>query len=60
MFFGRDFISVTKNDTVDWGVLKPEVLGVLTDHLTKNQPIMDENAEVADDTQINDDDSEAV
>ena len=60
MFFGKDFISVTKKDELDWGVLKPEVLEVITDHITKNQPILTEDAPMADDTQIKDDDSEAV
>ena len=60
VFFARDFISVTKKDDLDWSILKPEVLEVITDHLTKNQPILTEDAEIADDTAINDDDSEAV
>ena len=44
MFFGRDFISVTKKEDLDWGVLKPDVLEIITDHLTKNQPIINEDA----------------
>ena len=51
---------MTKKDDLDWAHLKPEVLEVITDHLTKGQPILTEGAEVADDTQIKDDDSEAV
>ena len=60
VFFGRDFISVTKKEDLDWSVLKPEVLEVITDHLTKNQPVINEDAHIADDTAIKDDDSEAV
>ena len=60
VFFGKDFISVTKKDDLDWGVLKPEVLEIITDHITKNQPILTEDAPVAEDTHIKDDDSEAV
>ena len=44
VFLGRDFISVTKKEELDWAVMKPEVLEVLTDHLTKNQPIINEDA----------------
>ncbi len=51
---------MTKKEDLDWGVLKPEVLEVITDHLTKNQPILTEDAQIADDTAIKDDDSEAV
>ena len=36
VFFGRDFISVTKKEDFDWAVLKPDVLEVITDHLTKS------------------------
>ena len=60
VFFGRDFISVTKKEDVDWATLKPDVLEVITDHLTKSQPILSEDAPQSDDTVINDDDSEAV
>ena len=60
VFFGRDFISVTKKDELDWAVLKPEVLEVVTDHFTKGQPVLTEDAPIADDTVIKDDDSEAV
>ena len=31
VFYGKDFISVTKNEEVTWEVLKPEILGVITD-----------------------------
>ena len=60
VFLGKDFISVTKKEELDWAVMKPEVLEILTDHLTKDQPILTEDAKMADDTQIHDDDSEAV
>lgn len=32
VFFGRDFISVTAGEGVDWGPLKPQVVSVLLDH----------------------------
>ena len=60
VFFGKDFISVTKKEALEWAVLKPEVLEVITDHLTKGQPILTEDAVAADDTVIREDDSEAV
>ena len=44
VFLGKDFISVTKKEDLDWAIIKPEVLEVITDHLTKNQPIVDEEA----------------
>lgn len=59
VFYGKDFISVTKKEDVEWNILKPEILGVITDHYTKSQPLFTEELP-PEDTLINDDDSEAV
>ena len=59
VFFGNDFISVTKELDLDWSVVKPEILSVITEHYTRGQPIFTEEPE-DDDLKINDDDSEAV
>ena len=32
VFFGSDFITITKNGSVDWQVMKPLVLGSIMDH----------------------------
>ena len=32
VFFGSDFISITKSDKLDWLVLKPSILGTISDH----------------------------
>lgn len=40
VFFGRDFISITKNDTRDWAVLKPLLLGAIMDHYVSGMPVM--------------------
>lgn len=41
VFFGRDFISVTKAPgSADWASLKVQVLGVLVDHFASGQPVM--------------------
>ena len=39
VFFGRDFVSVTAGEGVDWRGLKPEVLGVLLDHFSAQAPL---------------------
>ena len=41
VFFGADFITVTKIDTSDWKLLKPEILMVIMDHLVSGLPIFD-------------------
>jgi Fe-S cluster biogenesis protein NfuA len=39
VFFGRDFISVTAAEGVEWHGLKPDVLGILLDHFSANMPL---------------------
>ena len=59
VFYGSDFISVTKEEGLEWEVVKPEILSVITEHYTRGQPIFTEEPE-EDDLTIHDDDSEAV
>ena len=40
VFFGSDFISITKNKSIDWQVLKPSILGAIADHYESGAPIM--------------------
>jgi len=44
VFFGSDFISVTKSDG-EWQHLKPALLGVIMEHFTRELPLMDGSAE---------------
>jgi len=60
VFYGKDFISVTKKEEEDWKILKPEVLSVITEHYTRGQPLFLENVEEPEDTKITEDDSESV
>jgi Fe-S cluster biogenesis protein NfuA len=39
VFFGSDFISVTRDET-DWAHLKPAILGVIMDHFVSGAPIL--------------------
>ncbi|MEQ8700023.1 MAG: NifU family protein [Bauldia litoralis] len=45
VFFGSDFITVTKSGDTDWSLLKPPVLGVIMEHFTANRPILVERPE---------------
>ena len=47
VFFGSDFISITKSESFDWQVLKPSILGAIADHYESGASIIDkiENAE---------------
>lgn len=44
VFFGSDFVTVTKAGDQDWHVMKPAVLGAIMEHFTAGKPIMLESA----------------
>jgi len=44
VFFGADFISVTKTDG-DWKHLKPAILGAIMEHFTRELPLLASGAE---------------
>lgn len=43
VFFGRDFVSVTKGDDKDWAALKPLILGLVMDHFSQADPQLFDN-----------------
>lgn len=38
VFLGSDFVTVTKEDDVDWDHIKPAILGAIMDHVQSGQP----------------------
>jgi Fe-S cluster biogenesis protein NfuA len=40
VFFGSDFIAVTKNDNGEWQQLKPMILGAIMEHYMSGAPLM--------------------
>lgn len=61
VFFGADFVTVTKSDDFAWAVLKPDVFAAIMDFYSSGEPLMyDAAAPGASDTLINDDDDEVV
>lgn len=54
VFFGSDFISVTKRDG-EWKHLKPALLGIIMEHFTKDLPVMAGSAEEAEPVSSGDD-----
>jgi Fe-S cluster biogenesis protein NfuA len=40
VFFGADFITVTKDEEGDWYQLKPAVLAAIMEHFTAGRPVM--------------------
>jgi Fe-S cluster biogenesis protein NfuA len=42
VFFGGDFVTVTKEEGRDWQFLKPAILAVIMEHFTSGQPLFAE------------------
>lgn len=40
VFFGNDFITITKDSQADWYTLKPLILGTIMEHLIAGLPIL--------------------
>ena len=62
VFFGSDFITITKSDAYEWQVMKPTVLGGIIDHFNSEDKTVEKDAEkeAKKSLQTNEDDSEIV
>lgn len=40
VFFGRDFITISKFEGSEWGLLKPEIFAVIMDFFASGLPIL--------------------
>ncbi|KAF8931672.1 scaffold protein Nfu/NifU N terminal-domain-containing protein [Dissophora ornata] len=63
VFFGPDFVTITKDQDAIWQLMKPDIYSAIMDFFASGQPIISEGAEgenVHNDTMINEDDSETV
>jgi len=53
VFFGSDFVTVTKSDDVSWDILKPEIFAAVMDFYSSGEPLfLDSQAAAAKDTAI--------
>ena len=46
VFFGSDFITITKSEDLDWQVMKPLVLGSIMDHFNSDDLTIIKNSQV--------------
>jgi Fe-S cluster biogenesis protein NfuA len=61
VFFGSDFVTVTKNDDYNWPVLKPDIFAAIMDFFSSGEPLFtDKEVLEASDTAIHEDDDEVV
>ncbi|MCL4109791.1 UNVERIFIED_CONTAM: hypothetical protein GTU68_018518 [Idotea baltica] len=44
VFFGTDFVTVTKEDAAEWDHIKPAILGAVMEHYQSGQPVMESDA----------------
>lgn len=59
VFFGSDFITVTKTDAVSWAVLKPDIFASVMDFFASGEPIVHSTEALSSsDTAIHEDDDE--
>lgn len=59
VFFGSDFITVTKKEEETWAVLKPGVFAAIMDHYASGEPLFtDKQTLEASDTAIRPEDDE--
>ncbi|MGR3503086.1 NifU family protein [Pseudaestuariivita sp.] len=40
VFFGTDFVTVTKGESTEWDHIKPAILGAIMEHYQSGQPVM--------------------
>ena len=40
VFFGADFVSITKDEDADWSVVKPQALAAIMDHFVSGAPLL--------------------
>lgn len=53
VFFGSDFVTLTKSDNASWDFLKPEIFAAIMDFYSSGQPLfLDSETAAAKDTAI--------
>jgi len=62
VFFGQDFITITKHDDdlYEWKIMKPEIYATIMDFFNSGLPIVNADIETLGATEIYDDDDDTV
>ena len=61
VFFGMDFVTVTKSDDdLSWAELKPEIFAAIMDFYASGSPVVSDPDDLPETTTVNEDDSEVV
>jgi len=59
VFFGSDFITITKDKDLDWLVLKPVVLGAITDHYNSGEETVIETPDLKKSKELNENENDS-
>ena len=59
VFFGSDFITITKDEDLDWQVLKPMVLGAITDHYDSGEETVIETPDLKKSEELNENENDS-
>lgn len=60
VFLGPTFVTVTKQDWVDWDVLAEPLAGLIKEHIERGEPVLSSKPTTTTDSDINEDDPEVV
>ncbi|HRO10558.1 NifU family protein [Amaricoccus sp.] len=60
VFFGPDFVTVTKTEDVDWAHIKPAILGAIMEHFQSGEAALDGAAGTVDHAEHSGEDAEIV
>ena len=60
IFFGKDFITISKKASIEWPVLKAPILHTLSEYLSSGNPIVTESQNQSDSSNDNNDSEEIV
>ena len=60
VFFGTDFITITKNADIEWDIIKPIILGLINEHYASNEPTVSKKSEQDSKNKKADQDSDIV
>ena len=55
VFYGADFISVTKSEDFNWQILKPSILSAIANHYESGDPIINKNVSSQEDEKSTED-----
>ena len=60
LFFGSDFVTVTKAEDQEWSLMKPAILGVIMEHFVAGKPVMAEGLAAPAEAEVAVEDEEIV